>query len=204
MVEQVRVVLFDVGGVLLTNGWDRVSRRRGVDEFDLDWEDFEGRHQRLANGFETGKLSLDDYLTRTVFHRQRSFTRDQFVRFMKSQSQPYPETLELVAALAATERYLLASLNNESRELNDHRIAAFGLDELLSIFLSSCYLGIRKPDEDIYRLALDITQCRPEECLFVDDRAVNLECAELVGLRTIQYHDAPQLRTDLARCGVHV
>ncbi len=122
---------------------------------------------------------------------------------MKAQSQPYPETLQLVAALGATERYLLASLNNESRELNDHRIAAFGLDELLSIFLSSCYLGIRKPDEDIYRLALDITQCLPEECLFVDDRAVNLECAELVGMRTIEYHDAQQLQTDLAGYGVY-
>lgn len=204
MLEEVRVLLFDVGGVLLSNGWDRTMRRRGAERFGLDWEEFEDRHELVLDGFETGRLGLDDYLTRTVFYRDRSFTRDEFVRFMKDQSRAYPESLELVRSLASSGRYLLATLNNESRELNEHRIATFGLHDHFSVFLSSCYLGVRKPNEEMFRLALDITQHRPQECLFVDDRAVNLECAELVGIPTVQFQDAAQLTKDLKRRGVHV
>jgi putative hydrolase of the HAD superfamily len=175
MAENPSVLLFDLGGVLLSNGWGRISRKAAAERFDLDWEGFEDRHEMVVDRFETGKLSLDEYLTRTVFYRERSFTTDEFIRFMKDQSQRHPDSLELVSSLSATGRYLLAALNNESRELNEHRIATFGLDEYFSVFLSFCYLGIRKPIEEIYRLTLDITQRHPEECLFIDDRAVNVE-----------------------------
>jgi beta-phosphoglucomutase-like phosphatase (HAD superfamily) len=80
----------------------------------------------------------------------------------------------------------------------------FCLDDYLSVFLSSCYLGIRKPDEETYRLALDITQRHPEECLFIDDRAVNMECADRVGIPIIRFHDPAQLKDDLELRGVTV
>jgi putative hydrolase of the HAD superfamily len=204
MSGDIKVLLFDVGGVLLSNGWDRSMRQKGAATFDLDWEEFEDRHELVLDGFETGRLSLDDYLTRTVFYRERSFTSEDFIDFMKDRSQPYPASLDLARRLAESGRYLLATLNNESRELNEHRIATFDLADYFSVFLSSCYLGVRKPDEEVFRLALDITQHRPEECLFIDDRAVNLECASLVGIPTIQFHDAVQLKNNLEDRGVHV
>lgn len=204
MAENPSLLLFDVGGVLLSNAWDRMSRKAAAERFDLDWEGFEDRHEMVVDRFESGRLSLDEYLTRTVFYRERSFTTDEFIRFMKDQSQRHPDSLELVGSLSATGRYLLATLNNESRELNEHRIAIFGLAEYFSVFLSSCYLGIRKPDEEIYRLALDITQRQPEECLFIDDRAVNVESAHRIGIPTIHFHDPAQLKDDLESRGVAV
>ena len=116
----IKVLLFDIGGVLLSNGWETASRKQAADDFGLDASDFEQRHQAVSDEFETGKLSLDGYLTRTVFYEERPFARDDFVRFMQQQSEPYPESLDLVRRLARTREYLIATLNNESRELNDY------------------------------------------------------------------------------------
>lgn len=198
----IKVLLFDVGGVLLSNGWDRHSRRLACRQFALDWEDFQDRHEFVAPQFEIGDLTLDEYLDRTVFYRERSFTRDEFVAFMKSQSEALPGSLDLVGELAASGRYVLATLNNESRELNEYRIDEFGLREHFTMFLSSCYLGIKKPDAHIYEMAVDITQHLPEECLFIDDRELNLECANLSGIRPLHFQDAEQLRLSLAELGV--
>ena len=197
-----QILLFDVGGVLGSNGWDRNQRRRGVDHFGLDWDEFADRHDQIAESFETGRLSLDGYLDRTVFYRPRDFTTDEFSDFMRACSQPDPEALAVVADLAATGHYQLATLNNESRELNEHRIDAFELRPHFSLFLSSCYLGLRKPDLEMYRMALDITHCPPGDCVFIDDRELNIECAGDVGLDGIHFTDAATLRSDLAERGI--
>ena len=200
----VKVLLFDVGGVLLTNGWDREARRLACQRFDLDWEDFQDRHEFVAPDFETGKLTITEYLRRTVFYRERPFTEGEFIDFMKAQSEAMPESLALLADLAASGEYVLATLNNESRELNDHRIEAFGLREYFSVFMSSCYLGMKKPEEHIYRVAVDITQHRPEQCVFIDDRELNLECADQAGIRPVHFKNAEQLRISLRELGVAV
>lgn len=197
----VTTVFFDIGGVLLTNGWDRHSRRAVVDGFGLDWEEFRDRHDFVSQAFEVGEMSLDEYLRRTVFYRRRDFSEADFVTAMKAQSQPLPGTLDVVADLAAAGVFL-ATLNNESRELNEYRIETFGLDAYFAVFLSSCYLGVKKPDAVIYRMALDICHCAPEESLFVDDRALNLECAVDYGMRTTHFQSADQLRTELTALGV--
>ncbi len=202
--SEIKVLLFDVGGVLLTNAWDRHSRSRVCERFNVDLAEFEERHAFVATDFEIGKLSLDEYLERTVFYRPRTFSKEEFFQFMKDQSQPLEPSLTLATAIAASGRYLMGTLNNESRELNDYRIATFGLTDLFDVFFSSCYLGVRKPAEDIYRMALDVTQHRPEECLFIDDRPLNLECATLLGLRTIHFEGAEDLRAKLAELGVGV
>ena len=199
----IQVLLFDVGGVLGTNGWDRHARRAACEQFDLDWEDLADRHVLVADAFETGELTLDQYLERTVFYRNRDFTRDEFAGFMFAQSEPWPESLAVLGALAESNSYTLATLNNESRELNEHRIDSFGLRRYFSMFLSSCYLGMRKPDEQIYRLALDIVQRRPEQCLFIDDRQLNLECAALLGIPGIRFEGADALRSSLADFGIN-
>lgn len=197
---EVTTIFFDVGGVILTNGWDTASRRACVASFDLDWDEFNDRHLYIAGEFETGRVTLDGYLERTVFYRTRDFDVDDFKAAMQRQSQRLPETLELIKEVAPGR--LVATLNNESRELNEYRINTFGLGDVFTLFLSSCYLGVKKPDARIYEMALELTQSDPAECVFVDDRAINLECANLLGINGILFEDATQLRRDFQDLGV--
>jgi putative hydrolase of the HAD superfamily len=201
-VAKITAVFWDVGGVLLTNGWDRHSRRRAVEKFHLDWDDFEDRHDLMVRRFETGRLTLDDYLDRTIFYHSRGFSKGEFRDFMFAQSQPVEGTLDLAGRLTRTGRYLLGTLNNESRELNLYRIEHFGLRKYFSFFLSSCFLGVEKPDDEIFRLALDLSQRAPEECVFIDDRALNLECAGRAGLQTLHFRSAAQLEHELRDAGL--
>jgi putative hydrolase of the HAD superfamily len=201
-VSEPTALFFDVGGVILSNGWDRPTRARAVEKFGLDPEEFDSRHELVVHTWEMGQIGLDEYLARTVFYRRRAFTRDEFEAFLFAQSELHPGAIAAVKRLAATGRWLMATLNNESRELNEFRIRKFGLREAFSIFLSSCYLGVRKPDEKIYRLALGITQREPAESVFIDDRDINLEAASRLGMRVVHYRDPEQLLADLARFGV--
>ncbi|GBD84555.1 pyrimidine 5'-nucleotidase YjjG [bacterium BMS3Abin02] len=197
----ITTLFFDVGGVLLTNGWDRRSRLHCVESFGLDWEEFRDRHEFVADAFETGRITIDEYLDRTVFYRDRTFSREAFIAGMQAESKPVPGALEFVSGLSDT--YLLATLNNESKELNEYRIETFGLHEIFSVFLTSAYLGVKKPDEAIYRLALDITHRRPEESAFIDDRPLNMECARDLGLHTITFENVGQLEAELAALGIN-
>jgi putative hydrolase of the HAD superfamily len=199
---EITALFWDNGGVILTNGWDRDARKLAVGTFHLDWEDFEDRHELMLDAFETGVLSLDDYLKRTVFYRPRSFTPEDFKKFMFAQSQPLPDSLAFAGELARSRKYLMAALNNESLEINEYRIKKFKLRDYFEAFFSSCYLGVRKPNAGIYKLALEITQREPGECILIDDRGLNLECARELGMNTIQYKNLAQLREDLARFGV--
>lgn len=197
-------LFFDVGGVALSNGWDRATRRRAVEKFNLDPEEFDSRHEMVVHAWEMGQITLDDYLRRTVFYRRRPFTRDEFESFLFNQSHQHDEALAVLRRLSAAKRWLMVTLNNESHELNEYRIKKFKLREIFSIFLSSCYLGVRKPDEKIYRLALGITQRTPAESVFIDDRDINLEAANHLGMRVIHYRNPQQLVTELGRLGVHL
>ncbi len=202
--ESITAIFWDVGGVLLTNGWDRTARRKMVEKFGLDWEDFESRHELLNTAFETGHLGLEDYLDRTVFCCPRDFTRQSVKDCIFSQSQSYPETLSIVSQLARTPKYYLGTLNNESMELNQYRIQRFGLRDYFSVFLSSCFLGVRKPEKAIYNLVLGITQRAPGECVFIDDRPLNLECALMLGIHTVRYQNPGQLKAKLRNLGVEI
>jgi putative hydrolase of the HAD superfamily len=199
---KIAALFWDVGGVLLTNGWDRRARESMARQFKLDWEDFEDRHELVVGRFETGRLSLDRYLERTIFCRPRDFGKDDFKACMFAQSKPVEGSLEIVARLARSGRYLLGTLNNESREINLYRIEHFGLRQYFSVFMSSCFLGVKKPEDEIFRLALDLSQHTPEECLFIDDRELNLECAARLGLQTVHFRNAAQLDRDLHSAGI--
>ena len=198
----IHAIFWDVGGVLLTNAWDRSERAATLEHFRLDEEEFHSRHEMVVSSFERGKISLDEYLDRTVFYRNRPFTRDAFRDYMFSLSQPMPEVLAFARALAGSGRYFMGTINNESRELNLHRIENFGLREIFRLFVSSCFVGLRKPESGIYHLAIEITQRNPAECCFIDDRALNLECAAKLGMRTIQMQTLDQLRNELGSLGV--
>jgi putative hydrolase of the HAD superfamily len=198
----IHAIFWDVGGVLLTNAWDHTQRIAALEHFRLDEKEFHARHEMVVSSFERGKISLDEYLERTVFYRNRPFSRDEFRDFMFSLSRPMPEVLAFARALADSGKYFMSTLNNESRELNLHRIEKYGLREIFRLFVSSCFVGLRKPESGIYRLAIEITQINPEECCFIDDRALNLECAAKLGMRTIQMQTLEQLREELGKLGV--
>lgn len=198
----IQTLLWDVGGVILTNSWDREERRRAVEQFHLDRDEFTERHDLIAADLDEGRLTLDQYLDWAVFYRPRDFSREAFREFMLAQSQPKPESLEVLAQLARAGRHRLATLNNESRELNLYRIERFRLRDYFQDFFSSCYLGVRKPRREIYLRALEITQTPAERCIFIDDRKLNLECAALTGMRTVHFQTAQQLQADLRQHGV--
>jgi len=200
----IRALFWDIGGVLLTNAWDRLERDQAIARFELDAADFQDRHEMLVSSFERGKIGLDEYLERTVFYRERPFTIGQFKEYMYSRSQPLRESLAFARKVAATGRYLMSSINNESADLNKYRIDRFQLREVFDVFVSSCYVGLRKPEEGIYRLAMDITQCDPVECCFIDDRPLNLDAAKALGMRTIRMVNTDQLQKDLATLGVKI
>lgn len=202
--RELTTLFWDIGGVILTNGWDRASRREAAELFHMDWEDFQDRHDLSFPAFETGAITLDQYLDRTVFWRPQRFTREEFTAFMFAQSREYPETRAILANVAKSGRYLLAAINNEPRELNEYRIEAFQLRRDFSLFFSSCYVGLRKPDGALYRLALEVTQRPAEQCLLIDDRPLNLENPHELGMQTVHYQNPAQLRAELERHGISV
>jgi putative hydrolase of the HAD superfamily len=198
----ISAIFWDVGGVLLTDAWDHEQRQRTLKQFDLDEVEFERRHEMLVSSFERGEISLHDYLERTIFYQPRSFSEEAFVQHIFSLSQPDPEALQLAKELTRSSKYLMSTINNESTELNLFRIQAFGLREIFSLFVSSCFVGLRKPEEGIYRLALEITQRPPAECCFVDDRQVNLDSVAKLGMHVVRMENARQLRQEFTKLGI--
>jgi len=194
---EIKALFWDVGGVLLSNAWDHTQRQQAIEKFGLEQAEFAERHELVVSSFERGKISLDEYLDRTVFYRVRSFARDDFKNYMCSLSTPDEAALGFAKELADSGKYLMGTINNESRELNAYRIEKFGLRSIFRVFVSSCYVGLRKPEEAIYRLTLDITQLAAEQCCFIDDRALNLEVAKRLGMHTVEMHGAEQLRIEL-------
>lgn len=202
MPDEVTALFWDVGGVILSNGWDLAERTLAAQRFQLDREDFEARHAAAFPVYESGQITLSEYLDRTVFCGPRSFAKEEFTSFMFAQSTENIGTRALLDELTLARRYLQVTLNNEGRELNAYRIEKFHLQRNFSAFFSSCYLGLRKPDRAIYSRALEMTQRPATECVFIDDRAENLEGARQVGMRAIHFQSPAQLRADLADNGV--
>jgi len=200
----IRHIFFDVGGVLGTSGWDAEQRSAAVDRFDLDAADFGQRHQEAVGMFEEGRMSLADYLDVTVFHVTRPFGHDEFKAFMHSRSEPFPATIAVARELAGANRYRLMTINNESAELNVHRVRRFRLDEIFTSFFSSCWLGVTKPSRRIYELALAMTRADPERSVFIDDREQNLPPARALGMHTVRYVSPAQLLMDLASMGIEI
>jgi putative hydrolase of the HAD superfamily len=200
----IRALFLDVGGVLLSNGWDRASRELAVQRFDLDRKETDERHHLTFDTYESGKITLDQYLDRVVFYQPRSFPRQQFIDFMYAQSQSIPEMLQLVRSLKARYGLKVAAVNNEGRELNEHRIRSFQLHNLMDCFASSCYVHLRKPDEEIYRFALDLVQLAPGEVAYLDDRKMFVEVASSLGIHGIHHTGYDSTVEQLAALGLHL
>jgi putative hydrolase of the HAD superfamily len=202
--SKITTLFWDIGGVILTNGWDTRARREAAVTFHLDWEEFQDRHDLSFPAFDSGNISLNEYLDRTLFYRSREFTREEFTAFMFAQSKEYPEPRAVLDAAARTGKYFIGAVNNEPLELNEYRIEAFRLRRDFQVFFSSCYLHARKPEEMIFRIALEVTQRPAPECVFIDDRPLNLENPRRLGMNTIHYQSAAQLRRELQTYSVEV
>jgi putative hydrolase of the HAD superfamily len=198
----VTTLFLDIGGVLLTDGWAHQARKRAASHFKLEWAEMEDRHHLTFDTYEEGKLTLQEYLDRVVFYRKRPFTRAQFRRFMFAQSKPHPEMIELVAQLKIRHGLKIAVVSNEARELNSHRIRKFKLNRFVDFFISSCFVHIRKPDADIFRLALDIAQTPAAQVLYIENTPMFVRIAEGLGIRSILHTDYRSTHAKLASLGL--
>jgi putative hydrolase of the HAD superfamily len=195
-------VFLDIGGVLLTDGWDHHARKRAATNFKLELAEMENRHHLTFETYEEGKLTLEEYLGRVVFYQKRPFTRAQFRRFMFAQSKPYSEMIKLVRKLKVRHGLKIAVVSNEARELNSHRIRKFKLYEFVDLFISSCFVHVRKPDADIFRLALDIAQAPARQVVYIENTPMFVQTAEGLGIRSILHTDYRSTCAKLASFGL--
>ena len=200
--SQITTLFLDIGGVLLTNGWDQAARLRAAEEFHLDHDEMNERHHLTFDTYEAGKLSLEEYLNRIVFYQARSFSREDFKKFMYDQSQPFPEMIELIRGLKSRYHLQVATVSNEGRELTAYRVQQFKLGSFIDFFISSCFVHYRKPDEDMYRIALDISQVNPEQVMYIDDREMFVEVAKGLGIAGIKHTSYEATRNSLQGRGL--
>jgi putative hydrolase of the HAD superfamily len=202
--SKITALFWDIGGVILTNGWDRHARKDAAEKFHLDWEEFQDRHDFSFPAFDSGHITLNEYLDRTLFYRPRPFSREEFVDFMFAQSKEHSDVRAVLDQATTQGKYLISSINNEPLELNQYRIETFDLRRNFMAFFSSCYVRARKPDETIFRMALEVTQRTPGQCIFIDDRPLNLESPRRLGMNVIHHQNAQQLRAALQKFDVEV
>ena len=202
--SEITALFLDVGGVLLTNGWDHHARRRAAKHFKLEWAEMEERHALNFETHEEGRMAFRDYLDRVVFYQKRPFTRAQFRNFMCAQSKPYLEMITLVARLKAKYGLKITVVSNESRELNAYRIRQFKLDAFVDSFISSCFVGLRKPDVDMFRLAVDIAQTPVEQVVYIENTPMFVQIAEGLRIRSILHTDYKSTCAKLAAFGLEV
>jgi putative hydrolase of the HAD superfamily len=200
----IRVLFLDIGGVLLTNGWDRAMRRRAAEKFGLDLEEMNERHHLTFDTYERGLLSLDEYLRRVVFYQDRAFTPEQFKDYMFRRSQPIDDNIDVFRKIAGANGLRVGSINNEGRELAIHRIRKFHLTKLIDFFITSSFVHFRKPDADIFRLALDIAQVPPERAVYVEDRLMFVEVAQDLGIRSVHHESMEKTLGALASMGLEM
>jgi putative hydrolase of the HAD superfamily len=200
---KITALFLDVGGVLLTNGWDHQARRRAAKHFNLEWAEMEERHALNFETHEEGRMTFKEYLARVVFYRKRSFTRAQFRSFMCAQSKPCVEMIALVRNMKVKYRLKTIVVSNESRELNAHRIRQFKLDGFVDSFISSCFVQLRKPDVEIFRLALDIAQAPAQQVVYIENTPMFVQIAEGMGIRSILHTDYKSTCGALASVGLH-
>ncbi len=202
--EKITTLFLDIGGVLLTNGWDRQARLKAIKQFDLDAEEVNERHHLTFDTFEVGKLTLAEYLNRVIFYEKRKFTINEFTTFMFEQSKPLPDMIEYIRELKSKYKLKVTAVSNEGRELTEYRIKEFQLNEIFDAFVASSFVHFRKPDVDIYKIALDISQVSPEHVMYIDDRHMFVEVASSIGIRGVHHTDFKKTQDELSNYGLTV
>ncbi|WP_345947550.1 HAD family phosphatase [Mucilaginibacter sp. PAMB04274] len=191
----IKALLLDIGGIFLTNGWDRGSRKAAADHFNINFEEMNERHRIIFDAYESGKSTLDEYLNLLVFYESRPFTPQDFKSFMMGQSQPYLDMISLVTQLKQQYGLQTIAVNNEGKEINEYRIKQYNLKSFIDVFASSCIIQARKPDKSIYTTALDLLQIKPKEAIYLDDRLVFIQAAQQLGINTIHHINTETTRS---------
>ena len=199
--SSITTIFLDIGGVLLTNGWGHELRKKTADLFHLDYAEMDSRHHLTYDTFESGKLSLEEYLNRVVFYEPRSFVKEEVISFIYEQSTPFPQMIDLMSKIRQKYGLKIAVVSNEARELSEFRIRKFGLGSFVDFFICSCFVHLRKPDTDIYRIALDVSQASPEQVLYIEDRVMFVQVAQKMGIRGIHHTDVESTKKQLAALG---
>jgi len=194
---KIKTLFLDIGGVILTNGWDHVSRQKAVVHFGLDREEFDDRHDLTFDTYELGKLTLDEYLLNVLFYKERQFTQEDFKDFIFAQSQPIPGALDYFKTIKAKYQLRVVALNNEPKDINEYRIKTFDLNSLFDCYVSSCYVGMRKPDPGIYHMTCDISNTDPAHALYIDDRDMYIEIAKSLGIQSLHYKGLDLAREEI-------
>lgn len=202
--KKITTLFTDIGGVLLTNGWDRKARAEAAQLFNLDLVEVEERHHLTFDTYEVGKITLDEYLDRLVFYQDREYSKDDFKEFMMSKSLPYNDMIKLICDLKKKYNLKVAVISNEGRELNQYRISTFKLNEFVDFFISSSFVHFRKPDADIFKVAIDISQSDVETSIYIDDRMLFVQIAEGLGLTGICHTDYEDTKIKLKELGLSV
>jgi putative hydrolase of the HAD superfamily len=197
----IKAMFLDIGGVLLTNGWGHQSRLRAAKHFGFDFDEFNVRHLAIFDTYESGKMTLEEYLELAVFYQSTNFTMDEFRRFLFNESKPYREMIELISTIKHHYGLRTIAVNNEPKEINEYRIRQYNLDSFIDVFASSCYVQTRKPDKHIYHYALNLAQVQPEEVVYIDDRLVLIQAARQLGLIAIHHTSVVNTRDALSRLG---
>ena len=195
-------LFLDIGGILLTNGWDRNMRKKAADVFHLDYDELNERHHMTFDTYEEGKLSMDEYLNLVVFYKERSFEPNDFKKFLFEQTKPLPDMIKMFKSIAKNNPLKIGAISNEGRELTTYRVNYFGLTEFVQFFICSCFVHFRKPDKDIYLIALDVGQARPEQSLYIDDRELHVEVAASLGLNVIHHTSIEKTRQKILEYGI--
>lgn len=183
----IKALFLDIGGVLMTNGWGTDGRKGAAEKFNIDYKEMDERHRLTFDTYETGKMSLEQYLNEIVFYKPRQFTMGEFIEYMHSVSQPYPDMIELMKEMKVRHGLKVGIVSNEGSGITEYRLENFGLKDFVDFFVVSCFVHVKKPDLDIYRLALDIAQVKPEEVIYIDDRSLFVEVGRKLGLNAIQH-----------------
>jgi putative hydrolase of the HAD superfamily len=200
--SSITTIFTDLGGVLLTNGWDRSSRKKAIELFKLDPEETEERHHLTFDTYEVGKVTLDEYLDRVVFYKKRPFNRTEFREFMLGQSKPFDEMLALIKHLKKKHNFNVAVVSNEGRELAEYRIKKFKLNEFVDFFIVSSFVHFRKPDADIFKIALDTAQVSARQVVYLEDRPMFVQVAQTLGIRGIHHVDLATTVNKLNKLGI--
>lgn len=199
---KITTLFLDVGGVLLTNGWDRKARNLAVKKFNLDLEEINERHHLTFDTYEAGKLDLNEYLKRVVFYEDRNFTKEDFENFMFTQSKALPKMIHFIDSLKRKFNLKVTAVSNEGRELTEYRIKQFKLNELFDSFVASSFVHFRKPDIDIYKIALDISQVMPQQVAYLDDRLMFVQVARSLDINGIHHKSLSSTKSQLAKLGL--
>jgi putative hydrolase of the HAD superfamily len=200
--KDISTLFLDIGGVLLSNGWDRHMRRRAAEKFKLDYDELDDRHHMTFDAYEEGKMTIDEYLRLVVFHKPRDFEYGDFKEFMFSQTRALPEMIQMFESIAKKHNLKVGAISNEGRELTVYRVSRFGLKDFVQFFICSAFVHFRKPDKDIYRIALDVGQATPEQSIYIDDMQIHAEVAASLGINAIHHTDIESTKEKLSEYGL--